>query len=378
MSSSIEENIYIKADPFSINRIINNLIENAVKFSRDEGKIELSLQSNDEKIKFIIKDTGIGIPIEMQKKVFEPYYQITNQKSCAQGMGLGLPIVKKVVDDLNGQISMVSNTGKNPGTEITVILKTHNMMEQEDVVSFDLPRNTIGNADTVDIEDSVHDDEKQSILIAEDNTSLLTYLNKKLSVNYNVYPAVNGNEAINKIKTLPFIPDLIITDVMMDKMNGYSLVKIITKDPLYTHIPIIFMSAKAGYNDKLFGLKLGAIDYIQKPFQISELLQKIDSILLNAGKQKRAVWDKAFKTLHSKRETSVKSTSETFEQNCEVYHLTGRQKDIAKLICQGHTYKIIGNTLFIAERTVAKHAQNIFEKVEVSTKIELINKLESQ
>ena len=163
----------------------------------------------------------------------------------------------------------------------------------------------------------------------------------------------------------------------MDKVDGYDFAKIISKNASYSHIPFIFLSAKASFTDKLQGLKLGAIDYVPKPFSITELLQKIDSILLSAGKQKRAIWNKAFSIVNSNNNSPKKDNSSgTFEQNCELYHLTTREKDIAKLICKGQKYKDIGETLFIAERTVTKHAQNIFEKTHVSNKIELINKLE--
>ena len=222
----------------------------------------------------------------------------------------------------------------------------------------------------------VYDLEKQTILVVEDNITMLNYLFKKLSNKYNVHTSINCNKAIKKMKELSVMPDLIITDIMMDKLDGYDFAKIISKSSSYAHIPFIFLSAKSGLNDKLQGLQLGAIDYVPKPFSIAELLVKVDSILLNAGKQKRAIWNKAFGNLNLNITNPTKNSSGAFEQNCELYQLTTREKDIAKLICQGQKYKDIGETLFIAERTVTKHAQNIFEKTQVSNKIELINKLE--
>jgi len=206
---------------------------------------------------------------------------------------------------------------------------------------------------------------------------MLNYLFKKLNEKYNTYAALNGNDALKKLKELKTLPDLIITDIMMDKLDGYDFAKIISKSSPYSHIPFIFLSSKAALSDKLQGLKLGAIDYIPKPFSISELLQKIDSILSYAEKQKRAIWNKAFSVINSNNNLPKRDTSAgVFEQNCELYHLTTREKDIAKLICLGRKYKDISESLFIAERTVTKHAQNIFEKTQVSNKIELINKLE--
>ena len=377
IKTNIADDIFIQADPLSINRIINNLIENGIKFSNTHSIIEVTLKKAGDTFQFSVKDYGTGIPVDMQTKVFEPYYQIANPKTNTQGMGLGLPIVKKVIDDLNGNIKVISNPKISPGTEMSITLNQYTLVKNETFISKGVPKPVAITKEELKIEEGFFDEEKQTILIVEDNITMLNYLFKKLSEKYNTYAAQNGNEALKKLKDLKALPDLIITDIMMDKVDGYDLAKIISKSSSYSHIPFIFLSAKAAVTDKLQGLKLGAIDYVPKPFSIAELLQKIDSILLYAGKQKRAIWNKAFSIVNSNNNPPKKDTSsEAFEQNCELYHLTTREKDIAKLICQGQKYKDIGETLFIAERTVTKHAQNIFEKTQVSNKIELINKLE--
>jgi signal transduction histidine kinase/DNA-binding NarL/FixJ family response regulator len=372
----IEEGIFIKADPLSVNRIINNLVENAIKFSEEAGIIKISLKLMDDAILFSVKDFGKGIPIEMQTKVFEPYYQLTNNKSNIQGMGLGLPIVKKVVEDLNGEIKIVSNPKITAGTEMVISLKPYTGAKDDAIILKPSVKAVVVNKEMLDIAMQVYDMEKQAILVVEDNVTMLNYLYKKLSQKYNVHASLNGNDAIKKMKELTVMPDLIITDIMMDKVDGYDFAKIISKSSSYSHIPFIFLSAKSSLTDKLQGLQLGAIDYVPKPFSIAELLVKVDSILSNAGKQRKAIWDKAFGNLNVNNVAPAKGGSNTFEQNCELYQLTTREKAIAKLICQGQKYKDIGDTLFIAERTVTKHAQNIFEKLQVSNKIELINKLE--
>lgn len=284
---TIQDEVFVKADPVAINRVINNLIENAIKFSNDECVIEITLQTHKEKIIFSVKDCGIGIPPEMHKKVFEPYYQIGNQKRNIQGMGLGLPIVKKVIQDLYGEIHIDSNPKKAPGTTINVMLPKHIVSENE-VVSPNITHNTISDdIDNVNIKEGVQDVNRPTILIVEDNVSMVNYLLKKLQVNYNVYFGLNGSDALKKMKSMPMPPDLIISDIMMDKLDGYTFAKIISNDPAYSHIPFIFLSAKSARTDKLQGLKLGAIDFIQKPFSMSELTLKIEAILANAGKQKR-------------------------------------------------------------------------------------------
>lgn len=376
IKETIEENIFIKADPVAINRVVNNLVENAIKFSND-GEIEISLNTMNDKIIFSVKDHGVGIPAELHKRVFEPYYQITNQKRSIQGMGLGLPIVKKVVQDLNGEIKIESNPNKAPGTKITVTLSQH-ILSQNDIVTAN-PVNTdlLTHIEDINTKESVYDENKETVLIVEDNISMINYLLKKLKENYNVYAALNGNEAIKKIKTLKVQPDIIISDVMMDKVDGYAFAKIISNDPVYNHIPIIFLSAKSGKADKLQGLKLGAIDFIQKPFSVQELTQKIESILANVRRQKKAMLANAFNALSTSASVTPEAIHDRFDLNCQIFNLTPREKDVVKLIREGRAYKEIGEALFIAERTVTKHVQNIFEKVEVSNKIELINKLEA-
>ena len=377
IKSTIADNIFIKADPLSINRIINNLIENSIKFSNSHSIIEVTLQKDGDTFQFSVKDYGTGIPLDVQAKIFKPYYQITNPKNNIQGMGLGLPIVKKVIDDLNGNIKVISNPKVAPGTEMLISLNQYTEVTNETFISKFVSKAVAIPKEELKIEEAFFDEEKQTILIVEDNITMLNYLFKKLNEKYNTYAALNGNEALKKLKELKTSPDLIITDIMMDKVDGYDFAKIISKSSSYSHIPFIFLSSKAAFNDKLQGLKLGAIDYVPKPFSISELLQKIDSILSYAEKQKRAIWNKAFSIVNSNNNHPKRDASSgAFEQNCELYHLTAREKDVAKLICQGQKYKDISESLFIAERTVTKHVQNIFEKTQVSNKIELINKLE--
>lgn len=374
--ATVEDGVYVKADPVAITRVVNNLIENALKFSNDDCEIEVSLQTQNDQTLFSVKDCGIGIPPEMHKKVFEPYYQIANLKRNTQGMGLGLPIVKKVVDDLNGEIRLESNPKQAPGTTIIVGLKNYVLSPGEKVSKAASNKNRVTPAPDVAIREIIYDAGKPTILVVEDNTAMVNYLITKLGEQYNVFAALNGNDALKKIKSLPVLPDLIISDVMMDKVDGFTFARILSNDPAYNHIPFIFLSAKSARNDRLQGLKLGAIDFIQKPFSFRELAIKIESILVHAGKQKRAVISSALTALAGPESSRLRPTTDHFEKNSQLYNLTAREKDIAKLICEGYKYKEIGDTLFISERTVTKHVQNIFEKVEVSNKIELINKLE--
>ncbi|MEL7585315.1 MAG: ATP-binding protein [Prolixibacteraceae bacterium] len=375
----IEDNLFIRADPNSINRIVNNIIENAIKFTDVAGEIAISLSHENGKIIFSVQDNGVGISPSLQKKIFEPYYQIGHIDSGLQGMGLGLPIVKKVVDSLKGEILIDSNPMYGPGTKVTVILNKHEL-EMGDIPARGSIEISKSNYQLTDykIEDSTYSPDRRSILLVEDNKFMLHFLFNKLSVNYNVYCALNGADALKKLHESPVIPDLILTDIMMDKMDGFSFVKIISKQGSFNHIPVIFLSAKSTAADRLKGLKLGAIDFVSKPFSYGELSQKIETILANISKQQVAIVNSVInlKTRNDARlDISSDASNSKFLENCRLLGLTPREIDISKLLVKGKTYKEIAKDLFISDKTVTKHIQNMFEKAEVSNKVSFINKV---
>jgi len=378
--ASLDENIHIKADPNAINRIVNNIIENAIKFSNEGGKIKIALSQKEAKIIFSVQDDGIGIPPQLQKKIFEPYFQIGHKNTSLQGMGLGLPIVKKVVDSLKGEIIIESNPKYVPGTRILIILTKYDLKPGDSTVQ-NSNSSDISNYQFADysIEDSAYLPERKSILLIEDNIAMLHFLSNKLKVSYNVFCAQNGAEALKKISELAVIPDLILSDIMMDKMDGFAFAKSISEQASYNHIPIVFLTAKSTPTDRLKGLKLGAIDFVSKPFSFEELNLKIETILLNISKQQTAILNssiQSLKTLKSLNNENLTVNSDSkFDRNIRLFNLTNREIEIAKLIVKGKTSKEIANELFISEKTVTKHIQNMFEKTDVSNKVGFINKL---
>lgn len=377
-SKLIEEGLFIKADPNAINRIVNNVIENAIKFSLAGGLVEISLKRTEDKINFTVSDTGIGIAPAQQQKIFEPYYQINHKTTHPQGMGLGLPIVKKVIEGLGGAIHIESNPAEVPGTKVIITLDRY-VLQQDDVpVKTSAESNSsIYGLVNYDISDSSYTQEKKSILIVEDNNAMIRFLFNKLSAKYNVFCSLNGADALKKLQNLSITPDLILSDIMMDKMDGFAFAKVISEQDNYNHIPIIFLTAKSAPSDKLKGLKLGAIDFISKPFSFEELSQKIETVLDNIVKQQKAILTSTISNLRTINGTYNDGSTDSakFYQNCKIFNLTNREIEIAKLIMKGITYKTIAKNLFISDKTVNKHIQNIFEKVEVSNKTELISKL---
>ncbi|MBX9853536.1 MAG: response regulator, partial [Cytophagaceae bacterium] len=372
LSNSIENEVFIKADPQALIRIINNLIENAIKYTKENGSITIILKSENGEINFSIKDNGIGIPMNLHSKIFEPYYQINTEKRNYQGMGMGLSIVRKITDSLSGQIKIVSNPEKQPGTEIIIEFDRYELKGNESLAEFINTEDLFINVERLEAKDEILEDERPTIMMIEDNIGLINYMASKLKVKYNIYVATGGNQALEKLKTITHL-DLIISDVMMDNGDGLEFYKEISKQKKYRHIPLIFITAKNTIEDKLEALSLGAVDYIYKPFLIGELISKIDSLLKNIQMQRKALIDTAYRTIMVNESTN--EYKNMFEENCIKYNLTSRETEIVKLLAKGNTQKVMADELHISDKTVAKHVQNIFEKAEVNNKVELLNKL---
>lgn len=376
LQENIQEGCEVKAHPGALERIINNLIENAIKYTPAGGKVMVSLLKKEYTILLKISDSGVGIPMHLQEKIFEPYFQLGRNVKSNHGMGMGLSIVKKIVNEISGTIHLESDA--NQGTIVYVELQR--FISPNPVSGKEAPLTDSNNfSATPVVSDKIREGIRTCILVVEDNVEMLNYLAGNLSERYNVYVAQNGVEALHKLQSIVHL-DLIISDIMMDEMDGVEFYKNVSRNEFLQHIPFIFLTAKTTGEDKLNGLKLGALDYIEKPFLIDQLLLKIEAVLSNFDKQRSAIIRNAYQSLlrpvPNKESGSVMS-GEVFESNCLRYKLTTREVEIITLIIKGQSNKMIGDALHISNRTVDRHVANVFAKVSVNSKIELINKLYS-
>ncbi len=380
--SSIEESLFIQADPLAIDRIINNLLDNAVKFTNNEGLIEVMLISNDDEIIFKIKDNGIGISEEHKKNIFQPYYQISHAKRNIQGIGMGLYIVKKTLDSLSGRIFLESSTGA--GSTFTVFLKKH-MLTEKDKIKKDFE--ITAQSDNIPLNLTVSDSEVKEgypcILIVEDNINMLQYLVDNLKSEYSIFPATDGTDALKKLENMPK-PDFIISDIMMDGMDGYKffeeLMKI--KEPdgreTYKETPFLFLTAMHSQEEKLKSLNRGAVDFISKPFLMEELKAKIKTFIELKEAQRDSDMNefenKVARVIREKPDRKQEKTADV-SNIIKKYNITIREKEIIDCIIAGMDNKDIAEKLFISANTVKRHIQNIYEKCQVENKIELFNLL---
>ncbi len=173
---------------------------------------------------------------------------------------------------------------------MTVNISFNKSTGREPLSDFQVDRQDFLLEDEIRLADYHFDEKAPHLLVVEDNKSMNSYLTGKLSHDFNVRFALNGADAIKRIKEQP--PDLIISDIMMDTMDGFEMAEILSQNPRLNHIPIIFLSAKNTENDKLKGIELGAVDYMEKPFSYPLLLGKIESILSLKGNQERRIFPK--------------------------------------------------------------------------------------
>lgn len=275
--------------------VFNNLLSNAFKYMEDKGKILVALSYDEDIFEIKVMDTGYGIAPNELEHIFERYYRTDSAKNT-EGIGIGLALSKNLVELHMGTIQIESEVHK--GSVFTIVIpRDKNLFEnaliadiekndsdasqelEEWVIAPGLS-NTERKLPNIDTKDN-----KELILLVDDNPDILNYMEGLLESHYDLIFANNGEEGLEK--ALRYIPDLIVSDVMMPKMNGMELCNRIKKTTETTHIPIILLTAKGNIESIQEGYTYGADDYIIKPFN-SQIFQTRIRNLLDTRKQLRS------------------------------------------------------------------------------------------
>lgn len=272
--NSQDKSVEMDFIPDYITKIVGNLISNAIKFTSTDGYVTITTATKNNQFILKIEDNGCGISAQDLPYIFDAFYQ-GNSHSRSIGSGIGLSLVKQLVEAMNGSISVESE--ENKGTTFIVKLPITQSTEQVTSLNESLARTNIFISDGEDIESpEIDDDTFTRILIVEDNNDVSAFIGSVIN-NANIYYASNGKEGLEK--ALQIVPDIIITDIMMPEMSGIEMCNKIRESEILCHIPIIIISAKANENDKIEGIKSGADAYLYKPFNAEELNVTINSLL---------------------------------------------------------------------------------------------------
>lgn len=310
---SDSENIQVVFDLDKVEKVFYNLVSNAFKFTRENGEVKVVIKIIDSLyVEIRVEDTGLGIPAQHLPNIFDRFYQVDNSLTRNyEGSGIGLALVKELVELHKGIVTVNSREGV--GSVFSVRLpfgeqKQEIKSDKITVVNHDFSTKFYLEEEIVETEKTVTETEKPTIdyreivLIVEDNSDVRAYIREQLEADYQVKEAENGEEGM--LMAQGIVPDLIVTDLMMPKVNGYQFCKLVRNDQRTSHIPIVMLTAKAGFDDKIEGLEIGVDDYITKPFSAKELKVRVKN-LINQRKLLRS----RFKTSTVIKPSEVTATS---------------------------------------------------------------------
>jgi len=278
--------VYIDRD--FLDKIIFNLLSNAFKFTPSGGNITVFLGIKQATIEIRVEDTGIGIEKEAQAFIFDRFFQVRDRKSDAKsGTGIGLHLSKMLVELHHGSIRVESEPNK--GSKFFIELPLDEKQFSPECFE---PVNSSESASQarptfLDYESSLSDENNMvldkttgslhTLLIIEDDTEILNYIRMELSKKYTIYTANNGKDGLNR--AFAYLPDVIISDIVMPERDGLTLCRILKTNEKTCHIPIILLTAKTSMEQQIEGLEMGADAYISKPFNLKYLETQIEKLI---------------------------------------------------------------------------------------------------
>ncbi|GAB4014588.1 two-component regulator propeller domain-containing protein [Spirosoma migulaei] len=273
---------YYWFDPDKIEKILSNLLSNALKFTEENGSVNVLIHvepidptvassAKTDLVRLTVHNTGSKIPDQKLPRIFDRFYQADPLEGAMGGSGIGLALVKELVEMMQGTVKVTSLPDK--GTSFTVELPCR-QARAELVVQTppNEPSSTTAPGQAPVSPDST-DDKLHRILLVEDNDELAEYIASTLNTEWRVKRVSNGQLGVTT--AIAEGPDLIISDVLMPEMDGYELCRQLKANPVTSHIPIILLTAKVSVESRLEGLTAGADDYLAKPFQVDELRGRV-------------------------------------------------------------------------------------------------------
>jgi DNA-binding response OmpR family regulator/anti-sigma regulatory factor (Ser/Thr protein kinase) len=305
------EPVEVYADPEHLERVLSNLMSNAFKFTPDGGAVRVTVSGDAGSARIVIRDSGPGISADEVNRIFERFHR-AKSAGTQPGTGIGLALAKELVALHGGTIGVQSEEGF--GSTFTVTLKTgrsHLSADQiadegtpvEWTAGLGLPSqfaapspipaaspNALPHVTEVDADVT-------TVLVVDDNAEVRAYVKQHLVPQYRVLEAVNGAQGLEMARR--HLPDLVLSDVMMPVMDGYAMCRALKSDPETDFLPVILLTARAEAEDRLAGLHEQADDYLTKPFDVRELLARIENTVAMRRRLRERFTEPARLTLHA-------------------------------------------------------------------------------
>lgn len=287
---SSDDEIAVYFDRYKLERVFYNLISNAFRYTPKGGTIHVKINHDDENLFIAVEDSGVGISEEHIDKIFDLFFEIPMhnqvQKNYNKGTGIGLSIVKNIVRLHKGSIDVTNKPAGGVIFKVTLPLGREHLSDSEiipdfkisdDIAQYTAQLESPEVIENEDIDDLIVNEEKQTILLVEDHKVLRKFMKNLLKKDYNIIEAENGKIALEK--ALKFVPNLIISDVIMPEMVGTELCSKIKENLKTSHIPVILLTSRSSLVYKFEGLESGADDYISKPFNLMEFKLRVKNLL---------------------------------------------------------------------------------------------------
>ncbi|MCP4438115.1 MAG: response regulator, partial [Aureispira sp.] len=312
------QGLYLFWDSNKMEKVLNNLLSNALKFTPSGQEVSLVVKDLDTQISIMVQDTGKGIHPDDRPYIFDRFYQSSQPDRPAQGgTGIGLALVTEFVQLMQGHVELQSELTK--GSSFTIFLpKTTTRIEDNSssglLIDHNSPLETTPELPTIEGTNSF------TILLVEDNADMRNFISSLLEIDYTILTATDGLEGLAMLKEQAVSIDLIISDVMMPNMDGFTMLEEIKANANWRNIPIVMLTALAREEDKLHALTVGVHDYLTKPFSIEELTVRVANLLQNA--QERKAW------IAEQQQIAPKTTKTTEKSEKEVDNLFVGEADL--------------------------------------------------
>jgi signal transduction histidine kinase/ligand-binding sensor domain-containing protein/DNA-binding response OmpR family regulator len=284
------EPVEVRIDEVQIEKVFDNLLGNALKFTPRGGRVEVAVTALPDRVEIAVRDSGPGIPADQLERIFERFYQVeaTTERRWP-GAGIGLALARQLAELHGGTITVASTEGK--GACFTVTLR-----RDRDGIAAAEPRDGEPResakrqgalaipAETPDepmrpygLEDFDHETDRTTVLVVDDHPDARAYIRRHLEPAYRVLEAADGAEGLKQARR--FVPDLVVSDLMMPGMDGSALFRALREDPELEFIPVILLTARASTESRMKGLREGVDDYLVKPFDPRELKARVDNLI---------------------------------------------------------------------------------------------------
>lgn len=287
-NAQVPETSWYWIDQPRLEKVISNLLSNALKFTPPNGSVIMSLERINDMVFISVRDTGRGISAEDLPHIFERYFQTKDPNSPREGgTGIGLALSRELTQLMQGSLEVESELGKGSLFTLCLPLRPAPSTVSNEVI---VPIEFVDQSGPAPVISAVTQNggQKPSLLIVEDNLDMQFLINSLLEEEYHCQMANNGAEALETLKSIPsqLLPELIISDIMMPRMDGYALLDHLKQQDEHRDIPVIMLTSKSADEDKLKALRLGVDDYLTKPFSPEELQLRVQKLVRNARERK--------------------------------------------------------------------------------------------